>query len=247
MAMKAFSGNQTVGAIVIQNPNLSRIFESLGVDYGNDGKKTLEAACRQKALRLPEVLGRLEAAVNGNATKGYEIDLEGMTLSALADHIVRTHHDYLRHELPRLEALMDKVSSAHGGYDRRLVQVRDIFASMASEMNSHMWKEEQILFPLVNRFEANDLPTNFRVASLAYPIRQIELEHFDFESALERIQVLTDNFVPPERACNTYRVMLDALSFLQQDLCVHIQKENNALFPRALELEAQRDRSVLVC
>ena len=49
---------------------------------------------------------------------------------------------------------------------------------------------------------------------------------------------LTAGFEPPDDACNTYRVMLDALAQLQRDTHQHVHKENNILFPRALELEA---------
>jgi regulator of cell morphogenesis and NO signaling len=244
--MKTFSAEQTVGEIVAQNPNLSRVFESLGVDYCCGGEKTLEDACRLKRLSSPKVLAMLEAAANAPAARE-EIDLETMTLTALADHIVRIHHDFLRRELPRLAVLTDKIAAVHGSRDRRLIAVRNVFAAMASEMNRHMWKEEQVLFPLIRRLEAGDMPTEFHCASLAYPIRQMESEHDEAGSALDRLQALTDSFTPPEWACNSYRVMLDALNCLQQDMHVHIHKENAVLFPRALALEAQSEHRPLLC
>ncbi|MCK6475164.1 MAG: hemerythrin domain-containing protein, partial [Planctomycetes bacterium] len=47
----------------------------------------------------------------------------------------------------------------------------------------------------------------------------------------------TCGYQAPEWGCNTYRVMLHALSRLEEDLHLHIHKENNVLFPRALRLE----------
>jgi regulator of cell morphogenesis and NO signaling len=235
--MKTISAQETVGAIVTRSPRLSRVFESVGIDYCCGGHKSLQAACQDRGLRPAEVVAMLEGAANDPAA-GDDIDLEGMTLAELTDHIIDTHHEYLRRELPRLAAITEKVAASHGARDRRLLQVRDVFAAMASELNSHMRKEENILFPLVRRLEAGDPPAGSRGRPLAYPIRQMESEHDDAGSSLERIEMLTKKFTPPEWACNTYRVMLDGLKSLQADLHVHIHKENGVLFPRALELEA---------
>jgi regulator of cell morphogenesis and NO signaling len=68
----------------------------------------------------------------------------------------------------------------------------------------------------------------------------MEAEHDQAGSALERLRELTDNFTPPECACNTYRVLLDTLNHLERDLHMHIHKENNVLFPRALEMEESK-------
>ena len=75
---------------------------------------------------------------------------------------------------------------------------------------------------------------------------QMESEHDDAGSALERLRELTDGFVPPEWACKTYRGLLAALAYLERDMHSHIHKENNVLFPNALKLEALRQRGVPV-
>lgn len=46
-----------------------------------------------------------------------------------------------------------------------------------------------------------------------------------------------------EWACNTYRAMLDGLRQLEGDLHQHIHKENNVLFPKAIQLESERRTS----
>ena len=55
----------------------------------------------------------------------------------------------------------------------------------------------------------------------------------------DRIRELMDDFRPPADACNTYRVMLDSLHKLEQDMHQHVHKENNILFPKAQALEAE--------
>ncbi len=63
-------------------------------------------------------------------------------------------------------------------------------------------------------------------------------EHDQAGAALKDLRELTDGFAPPEDACNSYRAMLDALQTLEQDLHLHIHKENNILFPRAEQLQS---------
>lgn len=66
----------------------------------------------------------------------------------------------------------------------------------------------------------------FNCGSLANPIRQLESELTQAGSALEKLRELADGYTPPDWACNTYRAMLDALACLEQDLHLHIHKEN---------------------
>ncbi len=50
---------------------------------------------------------------------------------------------------------------------------------------------------------------------------------------------LTGHYEAPADACNTYRAALAGLAELEEDLHLHIHKENNILFPRAIELAAE--------
>ncbi|MEI6084741.1 MAG: iron-sulfur cluster repair di-iron protein [Verrucomicrobiota bacterium] len=222
----------TVGSIVAQRPALSRVFEEAGIDYCCGGKLPLAEACRKKGIDPQAFLLKLTATTATNATG---VDAAAMTLTALADHIETTHHAYLKSELPRLEAMTEKVARVHGGEDARLQQVHATFLALAAEMASHMMKEEQILFPMVRQLESSATAPVFHCGSLANPIGQMELEHEHAGAALAKLRELTDGFNPPDWACNTYRAMLDALAHLEGDLHQHVHKENNILFPRAIE------------
>jgi regulator of cell morphogenesis and NO signaling len=78
--------------------------------------------------------------------------------------------------------------------------------------------------------------------SVQNPINVMEHEHDAAGAALERMRMLTNEFTPPEDGCNTYRAMLDGLAELEADLHLHIHKENNILFPRAIAVESDLGR-----
>ena len=93
-------------------PGRARVFERLGIDYCCGGKISLEHACATKGLEPAAVAVALEAIdLDDDAD---EQDWSTAPLSELCDHIVDRHHAYLREELPRLSALVEKVAQAHG-------------------------------------------------------------------------------------------------------------------------------------
>jgi regulator of cell morphogenesis and NO signaling len=231
----------TVGSIVARRPELFRVFEKAGIDYCCGGRKSLLEACREKGLDPKGLVTQLRRAAESSPPSS--VSPAQMSLAELADHIERTHHAYLRSELPRLETLTEKVARVHGNREPRLEELRGAFLGLAQELFSHMMKEEQILFPMIRQLEAADFTPHFHCGSLSNPIAQMESEHDVAAAFLERQRTLTDGFVPPDWACNTYRAMLDALARLERDLHEHIHKENNVLFPRAQAMEIEKRRA----
>lgn len=239
--MTNINTKDTVGSIVAKQPALARVFEQFEIDYCCGGKLPLEDACRAKGLDTLCVVDAL-ARLGDETDAKTHVDAASMTLTELADHIEQTHHVYLRSELPRLDAMTEKVASVHGDKEPRLHEVRETFLALAAELSSHMMKEERILFPMARQLEACETAPAFHCGSVQNPIRQMEHEHDEAGAALERLRNLTNSFTPPEWACNTYRAMLDALAQLERDLHLHIHKENNVLFPRTHELEQAKSR-----
>ena len=233
--MKAITPETTVGEIVRAMPIRSRIFEKLGIDYCCGGKKPLNEVCRGKGLDAATVIAML-AALEG-APESSSANPDTMSLSELCDHIERAHHNYLREELPRLDFMSRKVAAVHGADEARLLEVRAIFEAFSVKMTSHTKEEEEIVFPKIRQLE-NAGQDKAEVASgLKDILSRLESEHDGAGAALERFRELTDNYTPPADACNTYRALLDGLASIERDMHQHVHKENNILFPRAIEAE----------
>ena len=233
--MSTIAIEKTVGQLVAEQPARSRVFEKAGIDYCCGGKKPLGQACAEKGIEVDSLVREIEAL--DAVTPAAEADWTTESLTALCDHVQHTHHDYLREALPRLSFLTEKVSNAHGDRDFRLAEVAVVFAAFREELESHMMKEEMILFPLIRRMESEGTTAHSHCGSVRNPIRVMVSEHDDAGEALAKMRALTDDYTPPATACNTYRAMLDALATLEEDMHVHVHKENSILFPRAEELE----------
>lgn len=229
-----------VGELVRQRPARSRVFERFGVDYCCGGKITLNRACLKKQIDVEDVCKELAQCEEDLERDQGIVDADSMTLTELADHIENTHHAYLRAELPRLEWMTEKVARVHGDHDPRLHDLRRAFVAFRGEVEPHTLKEDNVLFPIIRQLEASDGPQEFHCGSVANPIRQMELEHDDVGEQLALMHAASDGYTPPEWACNTYRAMLSSLTELERDMHQHIHKENNVLFPKAIELESKR-------
>ena len=234
--METLTIDTPVGKFVTNRPGRARIFENLGIDYCCGGQRSLKDACVEKRLDPASVLGDLLCEAEGpGASSGP--DWTTAPLTDLADHIVETHHAYLRRELPRLSGLLEKVAGTHGKAHPELRELVGIFETFAAELGSHMMKEEQILFPAIRQIETTENHERFHCGSIQGPVGAMMHEHDQARDGLHQMRQLTDGFKAPNNACASYCTLFDSLAELETDMHAHIHKENNILFPRALETE----------
>ena len=130
-------------------PGSARVLESFGLDYCCGGGRTLTAACSGDGLDPDEVIGALER-VPVEPTP----DWASMGPGELVDHLESTHHAYLHRELPRLDALAEKVAGVHGSRHPELMDVLADVRELRDELEPHLMKEERILFPLIRELVA---------------------------------------------------------------------------------------------
>ncbi|MBP6746704.1 iron-sulfur cluster repair di-iron protein [bacterium] len=230
--------SETVGMLVAEQPLRAAVFDHFGIDYCCGGRQTLLAACEQGGIAPDTVIASL---VDNDAK--VEVDQSALnwlnaSLTELANHIEQTHHVYLKSELPRLQALADKVAKVHGVREPRLVKVAAIFSAMSEELLEHTAKEELVLFPFMRLLDQGKGRPNAPFSTVAKPVTCLESEHDDAGAALMQLRQLTDQYVPPEGACTSWQALLAGLAHLDQDLRIHIHKENSILFPLAVKTEA---------
>ncbi len=228
------SAQKKVSDLVVERPGRSRVFEELGIDYCCGGGVPLTEACGTAGVELETVLAEL---ARREAEPEAKPEFSGMGLGELVDHVVRTHHDYLRVELPRLSFLVDKVADAHGGEHPELYELRSVFERLRAELEEHTSKEERMLFPACRKLEETAAMPDFPFGSVENPIAAMMAEHVDSGDGLRKIRELTWDYDLPNDACNSYRAMLDGLAELERDTHYHVFKENSILFPKASAAE----------
>ena len=239
---------KTVREIALEQPHSIRVFEHFGIDYCCGGRKPLAEACIAGNLSVDEVLVALDSAADTAAPS--PIHWSHVSLRHLIDHIVETHHAYVKRELPRLAVLAQKVVNRHGDTQAHLPAIQQAVAQLDDELTHHLAKEENILFPYIaaleGALESGNAQPDACFGTIANPIAMMTNEHDAAGTLLSDIRSLSNQFTPPIGACPTYHAFYDGLKEFEQDLHQHIHLENNILFPRTInmELAAQTPQSV---
>lgn len=233
--MTVFTADSTLADIVTATPSLAPVLEASGLDYCCGGTATLDEACAARQLDTNAVL----AALTVGAVDETAPDWATMNVAELVDHLERTHHRYLWDEMPRLTALAEKVLSVHGERHPELADIAACYAMLRDDLEPHLDKEEQMLFPMVRELAAVDAAPAFPCGSIQNPISVMLAEHDIVGALLARLRENTNGYQPPADGCASYAALFSGLAELEADTHLHVHKENNVLFPAVVALEQQ--------
>jgi regulator of cell morphogenesis and NO signaling len=211
-------------------PKASDIFKEYRIDFCCGGNRPLQEAIEEKGLNEKEVLERLEKAYEKmQKYNSNQVDFKLMKPGDLIDYIVNTHHSYLNTELPRISEYVNTILKVHGkNHGDVLFKVHKLFHSLKADLEQHLIKEEQILFPMIKEYDKN--PSAEMIRKIAAVIKEIEDEHEGAGDILKELREITDNYAVPEDGCRTYSITFQKLEELESDLFQHIHLENNILF-----------------
>lgn len=233
--MPELSATTSLAEVVRAVPGSERTLESLGLDYCCGGGRTLADACRDLDLDPATVLHQLD-----RIDPQPQPDWASLAPDALVDHLEATHHAYLHAELPRLSALADKVVAAHGTRHPELSDIRRTYETIRADLEPHLAKEEQVLFPMIRALATGTTPTSgFPCGTVQNPISVMLGEHDQVGELLATLRRQTQDYQAPADGCASYRALFDGLAQLEADTHLHVHKENNVLFPAVVALEAQ--------
>ncbi len=227
-----------VGAIVRYNYATARVFESYNIDFCCGGNISVADAAKNQGVDADQLLRDISSRLGEKDEDA--IMIESLTLSGLADHIVRKHHAYVNETVPFLQQKLQKLCDVHGENHPELFEVNESFNEAAGNLAAHMKKEELILFPYIRNMEQQILerePAPAITGKAAETIEEMESEHQAEGDRFMKISEITGNYAVPADGCSTYAVTFNTLQEFENDLHRHIHLENNILFPKAIELE----------
>lgn len=213
---------QSLGQLARSIPGATRIFAAHRFDFCCAGNQTLRAAAAAAGIDADVVVRELQELA-ARETPTSEPNWSEVDDRGLIDHVLKRYHEVHREQLPELIRLARRVEQVHAGRGDCPHGLADHLSALAQVLDSHMRKEETILFPaLVNRQDG--------VAGA--PIALMRGEHDEHGVALRRLEELTQDITLPPDACNTWTALYTGLRSFRDDLMDHIHLENNILFER---------------
>ena len=227
----------TIAEIVAKDFRTSDVFRKHQIDFCCGGKISLLDAKQQYGIEPETLVNEITEVLNSSASTVHAYN--DWDLDFLADFIERTHHQFVRKEIPVLEAYLSKIADVHGDNHPELHEVKSLFHASASALLDHLEEEENLLFPKIRLLVKAGKPENgLKPELLDQTINKFVGEHETEGDRFREIAQLTAQYSIPEDACNTYMVAISKLEAFEKDLHQHIHLENNILFPKAIALES---------
>lgn len=207
-----------VADIAASLPGATAIFRRHKLDFCCGGAAPLRDAIADRGADLATVAAELT-----DLAAQAETPTAPAPTTDLIALILTRYHETHRRELPELLRLARRVEAVHRDKPGCPHGLADLLAEMSVELEDHMRKEEEILFPLMLRGGA---------PMIVHPIAVMRHEHDGHGAHLRALEELTNEGDPPAGACNTWRALYAGTRKLTDDLMEHIALENNVLFPR---------------
>lgn len=208
--------NKTVGAIAAELPGAAELFRRYGISFCCGGDIPLAEAAEKAGLAPASLLGELDALAQAAGRDAPEEPL------LLITHLLTRYHATHRAELAFLIPLAQKVERVHGDHPSAPTGLAETLITLQDDLESHMMKEEQVLFPMMQRGSQ----------TISHPIMQMRDEHNHEARHLQAIEHITHGFSLPPGACGSWTALYTGLRKFTDDLIVHMRIENTILFPR---------------
>ena len=236
------TSTQSVREIIATHPSAAKIFQRFDINLCSQAEKSLDGACAELQLSVDQVLEKL-ADAETQELGGPPVDPASISIGRLIQHIVRVHHQYVRQELPRLAEMAQKLAAKRSDRAPELKNIEELLEELRTDMFAHIQREEQVLFPFISQMDQDSIivypPAHTCFLSVAHPVSKMMQEHESANHIVAELRRLTLGFQPPEWACTTHVSLFAGLNEFETDLKQHVHLENDVLFPRAIEMEAE--------
>ena len=229
---KLIRKDYSLGEVVTVYPAVVKKFNDMELDYCCGGNKSLELALKEKGVDVDKFVEGLNKEFKEFKFENSQyVDWREKSSEELISHIVETHHGETFRLLKEIDPLMVKVFRVHFSHDPELLmKVHSLFGKLKCELEEHLLKEENILFPLMIKYDK--AKNEKEKKEIEEDIRIIVNEHEAAGDILKELAEVTDDYKVPEWGCISFKLLYDYLHDLEKDLFIHIHKENNILFPR---------------
>lgn len=217
---------RTVGDIAATLPGATGVFRRFKIDFCCNGDLTLDGAAQRRGADPDALIKALEALDHANSAAAPA----ALESDELIDHIQGRYHEAHRRALPELIALSRKVEAVHREHPKVPAGLSDALRHMHDDLEEHMAREEETLFPVMRQQSADEL---------GIAIDERRHEHDGQGAQLRLLESLTDDFTLPEGACRSWQALYVGTAQLAEDLMENIHLENNVLFPRFAVAESR--------
>jgi len=235
---KVALGRKRIADIVDENYVHGYVLFFFGIRFYEYFEQTLEEVCRQRGLKIDQVIRELESPSQVLETN---LPLVSYPTDLIIQYLKHAHFLFIKHKLPYIAGLIDSFQARHDDY---LVIERDlklVFPLFVEDFIHHIYEEEDTLFNHISQLE-RALQGKIQPGRLYYllerhSVQKFALEHEVHDDEMEGIRRITSDYAINEHTPLHIRVLYNELSAFEKSLINHARIENDILFPKAMALE----------
>lgn len=216
-----FDEKNTLGEWASTYAGASTVFIKNGLDFCAGGAKSLARSCSEKGIKVEKVISEVQECSKGRT----ELAWNQLKVDQMVDDIIEKFHNKHRRDLATLIPLSRKVESVHANSADSPQGLAEFLEKLLFELESHMQKEEKILFPMIKSGQTNIING---------PIYVMMQEHVGHIESLVKLKILAKNYKLPADACRSWTALYQGVENLEREIMEHIALENNLLFPNAV-------------
>lgn len=220
--------------LVHSNYLLLPVLNRFGIKLGFQNN-TVADICQKKNIDVNFFL----AIVNTFHIHDYfpEDELQSFSLNLIVDYLRKSHLDFIKTSLPKIESLLEKLVKSSKTNDLKVIQ--SFYSKYKDELLEHITDEEENAFPYVLELQKvydqkiNPLPESIT----SYSIQSFEKEHTNVDEKLFDLKNIIIKFLEPnynDKDCNEF---LFNLYQFENDLTDHARIEDKILVPKVIKIE----------
>ena len=122
----------TVGEMAGKDYRMADVFRGFGIDFCCGGGQTIAQAAAQGGITEEVLWKALETAESKDKQAGN--DLSVLSPALLVEHILGTHHKYVKEALPVIWQFGQKVAEHHGDTHPELIDLREAILREAEDL-----------------------------------------------------------------------------------------------------------------
>jgi regulator of cell morphogenesis and NO signaling len=230
-----------IGEIVSSDYRTADVFKKFGIEYCCGAKRTLQQSCDLLGIDLKQIEAELNHAIR-TIQISPTLNFIEWPADFLVDYIQKLHHGYLKQTLPELSQRLEHFAKGHTKKYPTILDVQSTFEEIVRLMDTHIHYQENTIFPYVrqinNAFKNAADYGALLVRTLRKPVSQtFSCEHEHLRTLLHSLRLYTNNYALLENSCLSYKVIIQKLKELDNDLVQHIYLENAVLLPKVAEIE----------
>jgi regulator of cell morphogenesis and NO signaling len=230
-----------IGELVDQNNVRAYVLYYFGIKFYEFSEQTLEQVCREKGLKVEQVVRELESP--GENFQEADLPLISYPIDLIIEYLKHAHFLFVKHKLPYIARLVESFKANHEAYDLVEKDLKVLFPLFIEDFIHHIYEEEDTLFTYIRLLERatrgrcnlSDLYYKMELNSL----QRFAIEHEAHDDEMEGIRrIARDYHLTPDAPLHV-KVIYSELTQFEKSLQTHARIENEILFPKAMALENQ--------